>query len=152
LIDLLKKYFLGTQAADSDSTGATHQRKISVATCALLVEMANIDGDFSSEERDAIVNLMKYHHEISEEEAHAVIETAQAELEKSVDLWTFTNQINQHYSIEEKQEIVESLWRLTHTDGVADSHEEYLTRRVTNLLRLSHKDFIVAKLRAKRQR
>ena len=114
--------------------------------------MANIDGDFSAEERDTIVNLMKDHHDVSEEETHAVIDTAHAELEKSVDLWTFTNQINQHYSIEEKQEIVEFLWRLTHADGVADPHEEYLTRRVTKLLRLSHKDFIVAKLRAKHQR
>ena len=150
MIDLLKKYFFGTQATSSDSNGVAHQRKISVATCALFVEMANIDGDFSSEERDKIVNLMKDHHDISEAEAHAIIETAHAELEKSVDLWTFSNQINQHYSIEEKQEIVESLWRLTHADGVSDPHEEYLTRRVTKLLRLSHKDFIVAKLRAKR--
>ena len=149
MIDYLKKYFFETQATSCDSGGVTHQRKISVATCALLVEMANIDGDFSSEERDTIVNLMKDHHDISEEEADAIIETAHAELEKSVDLWTFTNQINQHYSIEEKQEIVEFLWRLTHADGVADPHEEYLTRRVTKLLRLSHKDFIVAKMRAK---
>ena len=114
--------------------------------------MANIDGDFSAEERDTIVNLMKDHHDISEEEAHAVIETAQSELENSVDLWTFTNQINQYYSIEEKQEIIEFLWRLTHSDGVADPHEEYLTRRVTKLLRLDHKDFIVAKLRAMPQK
>jgi uncharacterized tellurite resistance protein B-like protein len=43
--------------------------------------------------------------------------------------------------------IVETLWRVVFVDGKMDQHENYLMHKFSNLLRLSHKQLIDAKLK-----
>ncbi len=84
---------------------------------------------------------------MSDEHAAALIESANKELEKSIDLWQFTNLINQNYSKEEKLQIIETVWKIVYTDGRLDKHEDYLIHKLAKLLRLSHKELIDAKLK-----
>ena len=71
------------------------------------------------------------------------------ERKESLDLWQFTNLINQSYSREEKLKVAETLWRVIYTDGKVDQHEEYLMRKLTYLLNLEHQDMIEAKFKAR---
>ena len=48
-------------------------------------------------------------------------------------------------------EIIETLWSIVYTDGKMDQHEHYLMNKLKNLLRLTHKDLIDAKLKVKYQ-
>ena len=123
---------------------------IRVATCALFLEMSNIDGEFSKTERENIISIMKKHYDLSDEYVVALLEASHEELKGSIDLWQFTNLINQNYSMEEKLRIIEAIWRVAYTDGKLDKHEDYLVHKLAKLLRLSHKQLIEAKVKVKK--
>ena len=76
-----------------------------------------------------------------------MIESSESELEKSIDLWKFTNLINQNYTLEEKLKVIETVWEVAYSDGELEKHEDYLVHKVATLLRLSHKQLIDAKLK-----
>ncbi|MDY6971822.1 MAG: TerB family tellurite resistance protein [Thermodesulfobacteriota bacterium] len=150
MIDLVKKYFSGrTKGIPFDQEKGTHHHNIQIATCALLLEMSGIDGEFSGVERDSIISILKRDYGLSDENAEALIESSNEELKGSVDLWQFTNLINQNYSEEEKISVIEAVWRIVYADGKLAEHEDYLVHKLANLLRLTHKQLIDAKLRVR---
>ena len=144
MIDLLKK-IIGGKEADDEQKADTGD--INLATCALLLELANIDGEFSKHERENITNIFKTKYALPEEEINELIESSEAELEKSIDLWQFTNCINQNYTIEDKLKVIEIIWEVAYSDGRLEQHEDYLAHKLATLLRLSHKQLIDAKLK-----
>ncbi|MDH3216559.1 MAG: TerB family tellurite resistance protein [Candidatus Krumholzibacteria bacterium] len=146
MIDLIKTFFGKNSGAvvRGGQSGARHD--VRVATCALFVEMANIDGEFSAVEGDHILSLLRDRFGLAEDHAAEVSRLAGEELEGSVDLWRFTNLINQHYSKEEKIQVVELMWRLVYADGHLSEHENYLVHKLAKMLRLQHRELIDAKL------
>lgn len=108
--------------------------------------MANIDDEFSDEERALILAILKDEYGISEEDAAGLTEEAEKQRKESLDLWHFTRLINEHFSREEKIRIVELLWRIVFVDGKLDGHEDYLVHSLADMLNLSHRDLIDAKL------
>jgi uncharacterized tellurite resistance protein B-like protein len=123
------------------------QDNISIATCALLLEMAHADSEFSSEEKKQILSTLVESFNLAEKDAKDLLELAEQERKESLDLWQFTNLINENYSRENKLKIVETLWKVIYIDGKVDQHEDYLIRKLTNLLNLQHEDMITAKLK-----
>lgn len=147
MIELVRKFF-GKESispASGSSKGTAHD--VRVAACALFLEMAHIDGEFSDSEKDHIIQTLKKDYDLSEEAVVGLLKTADEELKGSVDLWQFTNLINQNYSLEEKLGVIEMVWRLAYVDGTLDKHEDYLLHKMANLLHLTHKQLIDAKLK-----
>ena len=150
MIDLIKKVFGKQEEAGLEDTGhaddvETHD--VRIATCALFLEMANIDGEFTDLELKAVVSILRDEYDLTEEHATEITRQAGKELEESLDLWSFTNMINENYSEDEKIHVVELLWKIVFVDGKLDKHEDYLVRKLARLLRLPHKKLIEAKLR-----
>jgi uncharacterized tellurite resistance protein B-like protein len=146
MIDLVKRYF-GKSAKQEGAQDVDVSHDIRIATCALLLEMANIDGEFSGSERNRIISLLKRDYQLSEEHALALLKASNEELNGSVDLWTFTNLINRNYPLEEKISIIEMVWTIAYTDGKLDKYEDYLVHKLAKLLHLTHKQLIEAKLK-----
>lgn len=147
MIDLMKKFFEKRRMPDSTAQEPDSDHDIRIATCAIFLEIAGIDGEFTEEERHLIVSVLKEKHHLSDEHIAELIEVAQKELDQSLDLWHFTNLINQNYSEEERCRIVEMVWRIVYVDGRLDKHEDYLMHKLSKLLRLTHGQLIDAKLR-----
>lgn len=147
MIDLVRKFFGKSRSDASEDKKETTSHDVRIATCALLLEMAHIDGEFSESERESIINSIKKDYHLSDEHAAALIEAADEELKGSIDLWKFARLINQNYSTDEKIQIIEMVWRVIYTDGKLDKHEDYLVHKLANLLRLTHKELIDAKLK-----
>jgi uncharacterized tellurite resistance protein B-like protein len=147
MLDIVKRFF----SRDSDEVSKDENQKtehdVRVATCALFLEMAHIDEAFTQAEMDTILSIMKQKYALSQENADILLAEADKELAGSVDLWQFTRLINENYSIEEKIEIIETLWRMVYVDGKMDKYEHYLMNKLKNLLRLSHDQLIDAKLK-----
>lgn len=149
MLDIIKRFF----SQDTSDTGAkiapdaAHDRL--VATCALFVEIARIDDEFTDAEMKKIISILQSSYGLSREHADALIETAEKQLANSVDLWQFARLINKNYTPEEKMAIVETLWQIVYVDGKMDAHEHYLMGKLQNLLRLSHDQLIQAKLKVK---
>ncbi|MEJ2363885.1 MAG: TerB family tellurite resistance protein [Deltaproteobacteria bacterium] len=147
MMDLLKKFFTKTSDEVSAAESVRTSRDVRIATCALLLEMAKIDGEFSELEKKSIVEALESSYQLSAESATAFMEAADEQLEKSIDLWHFAKLINENYSTAEKIKIIEMVWQIIYTDGTLDKHEDYLVHKLANLLRLSHEQLIEAKLK-----
>ena len=145
MLALLVKYFKTAEGVDSRSL----ETKILIATCVLLLEIANSDDEFSPVERETIHRILEEELEIPREEIDQLLNLAVRDRQNSVDIWEYTNLINQYFSTSEKIQLVERIWRVIYADGKVDQFEDYLAHKLADLLRLSHDDFIQAKLRAK---
>ena len=152
MLDIVKRFLSKTKVNNSVTEKQNRERDLCVATCALFVEMARIDGTFTQEELETILWILKEKYGLSGEHADALIEEADKELDQSVDLWQFASLINENYSTDEKIEIVETLWQIVYVDGKMDQYEHYLMNKLKNLLRLSQDQLIDAKLKVKYSR
>ena len=114
-----------------------------VATCIILLEIAKSDDEFSSVEQETTKAILKHELAIPEEDIEDLMKIAAEKREDSVDLWEYTNLINEHFSEEERIRIIELAWRLIYADEKLDN----LVHVLANLLRLDHSDLIEAKLR-----
>ena len=147
MIELVKKFFSKDNISPMPESSRETSHDVRVAACALLLEMAHIDGEFNDSEKEQIIQTLEEDHGLSEEAAAELLKAAKEELKGSIDLWQFTNLINRNYSLEEKIRIIEMVWLLAYADGILDKHEDYLLHKMANLLRLTHKQLIEAKLR-----
>lgn len=147
MLDTIKRFFNKGKANEPRNDSQTSEHDIRVATCALFVEMARIDEKFTPAEVDTIISILKEKYGLSREHADALMAEADKELAESVDLWQFARLINENYSVDEKLEIIETLWQMVFVDGKMDRYEHYLMNKLKNLLRLSHDQLINAKLK-----
>ncbi len=150
MINLVKKFFSKSSSANSDKVHKKDVHDIRVATCALLLEMANIDNEFSKEEQTEIISIIKEEYQLPDKYIDELIEIAHEELKGKVDLWQFVSLINKNYSYEEKIRIIEMLWMVVYADKKLNKYEDYLVHKVANLLHLPHKKLIDGKLKALR--
>ncbi|MBW2124060.1 MAG: TerB family tellurite resistance protein [Deltaproteobacteria bacterium] len=146
-MDLIGRFFGKDTKSRSPEKGKASDRDIRIATCALLLEMAGVDGEFSPDERERIMSILKRDFQMPDEYAAELLEATSERLRDSIDIWQFTNLINENYSREEKIRIIEMVWKIIYTDGKLDSHEDYLVHKLANLLQLTHIELIDAKLK-----
>jgi uncharacterized tellurite resistance protein B-like protein len=62
-----------------------------------------------------------------------------------------TRVINQHFDQNKKIELIAHMWRIAYSDRRWDKYEEHLIRKVSDLLYISHKDFIYARVLVQEQ-
>ncbi len=96
-----------------------------------------------------IVQTLKNMFNLSSEYVDELIEQARLERKNSVELWQYTNKMNQNFSKEEKIQVMEDVWRVIHADGQLEKHEDQFAHKLANLLRLSHEQMIAAKIKAR---
>jgi len=149
MIDNIKKFFNEKIDTSDQDSHVSSERSVSIATCALLLEMAHADSEFSQSEKDNIISILQASFDMTESDANELLNLADLERKESLDLWQFTNLINKSYSREEKVKVAETLWRVIYTDSKVEKHEEYLMRKLTYLLNLEHQDMIEAKFKAR---
>ena len=147
MLDNIKRFFTKIAADNSKEANQPTEHDVRVAACALFLEMARIDEKFTAAEMETILAIVKEKYGLSQEHADALVAEADRELSESVDLWQFARLINENYSVDEKIEIIEILWRMVFVDGKMDRYEHYLMNKLKNLLRLSHDQLIAAKLK-----
>lgn len=125
------------------------EKKLQVAACALFIELAKADGNFTDEERNFIINHMKNCFNIGEEYAKELIELAEKRVKESVSIYEFTGEINEHFTQEQKEKLIENLWRLVFTDEKMHAYEDHLMKKVSLTLNIEHKKLIEKKLLVK---
>ena len=153
MLDLIKSVFKKTIP---EKHGAPEQKgdlqtELKIATCAVLLEMAHADDEFSQQEEQRIEDLMKKNFDLPLETFNEIMEISNKRRDDSIDLWQFTNTIKQNYSPEQKQKVIEMIWNVIYADGHLDQHEDYLAHKLAKLLGLNHKQLIDAKVKVLRQ-
>lgn len=125
--------------------------KLQVSVCVLLVDIAKIDGDFSKEEKEKIVSILKNDFNADESNVEDMISKAEDFLKKNDSIYDFTQVINQSLNNDEKYELLKNLWRLVYIDSNKDIYEEHLVKKIGGLLDLDNRDEIAARLSVKEE-
>lgn len=125
-------------------------KSIQIATCAILLEAANADDNISDVEMSCIRKALKKFHNLESDEINELIALTREQAEGAIDIWQFTNLINQTYNTEEKMRLMEHIWIVILSDGTLDQFEDYIARKLKPLLRLDHKEWIDTKLNARK--
>ena len=149
MLDIMKKFFQEHKEEKTEPGEEDRAQKIQVATCALLLEVANSDDEFSCVEKDNIIKIMKRDFQLSHEYAAELMELSERERKESIDLWQFTRRINENYSLEEKIKVIETVGRVIYVDGKLDTYEDHLAHTLSKLLKLTHRQLIDAKLKVR---
>lgn len=147
MLSAIRKFFNQHIAVQADDSAAKSEDRASVAAAALLVEVVRADDHFSADERQAVLGAVQRKFGLHAEEAQRLLQLAEAEAGDAHDTYQFTAKINAGFSPEQKLQLIEELWRVAYADADLHRHEEHLIRRVAELLHVSHKAFILAKLR-----
>ena len=79
---------------------------------------------------------------MSDEETLLLIKEAEEKADDSVSLQDFTRLLHENLSVAEKHSVVEMLWLIALADDHLDKHEDYVVRKVAELLYVTHGDLI----------
>ncbi len=146
MLSKVKGFFKQHLAETSDSMDKSHEIRLAAAT--LCVEVMRADYQVEESELQSILSSLRRHFDLDESEARDLLALAEAEADTAASLHPFTSLINAEYSLHEKIEVVEMLWRVALADQDKDKYEEHLVRKVAELLYVPHSDFIQARHRA----
>jgi uncharacterized tellurite resistance protein B-like protein len=147
MLTSLKKYFADNISVDKSATADDSARKLQIATCALLVEMANSDDQFSNEEKERIVGILKNRFGLDDNQVDELFEITRQEIKNSLDLYGFARMINKHYNEAQKIAVIEIIWEVIYADSQLSAYEDYLVHKYHKMLDLTHAQFIEAKTR-----
>ncbi len=86
---------------------------------------------------------------IGESDIEALVARTRALHDASVGVHQYTQLINQTLTPSDKENLLETMWRLASVDGQIDPLEEHAIRRIADLLYVSHSVFIATKLAAR---
>jgi len=111
--------------------------RVQVAACALLLEIAHADEEFSPVERTRIEEALERHFGLDAAARDELIALAEAERSRAIDDYQLTHIINQHYDLGQKMLLAELMWGVVLADGEVAKHESYLVRKLANLLDLA---------------
>jgi uncharacterized tellurite resistance protein B-like protein len=143
MISSLKALFGKPEAVDE----AELEHRLHLAAGALLVEMTRADYVIAPTERKTLESVLSRALDLDEQEISELLELSSRAADKATSLYEFTRLINDHYSVTDKLTLIESMWRVAFADGDLDKYEERLIRQVSDLIHVSHKDFIRMKVR-----
>jgi len=136
MLDAIKKFFGSSMAPAARAEPAQARKDIRLAACALLLELAHADDEFTDDERRHLESAVRRQFGLAPADAERLLQLAEQERAQAVDLWQFTNLIAESYSIGQKMVLAEIMWGLVYSDGDLAGKEDYLMRKICNLLRL----------------
>ena len=138
----------GSSAPESPAPDDEETRRLHVAACALLLELATADDEFSESERMHIEAVLMRHFDLDEETARELIELAARQQKEAIDLYQFTSLIRSNYDLGQKTLLAEIMWGVILADGEIARHEAYMLRKIANLLDLEPGYLSAARKRA----
>ncbi len=146
MINAILEFFDTRIRADGAGAGAQDsEHALQLATAALLVEMTRANNQVTDEERQAVDEALREVFDLTDEETRELVRLAELEIADSASLFQFTQLIDKAFPMERKIMIIEMLWRVAYSDACKDKHEEYLVRKIADLLHVPHAAFIRAR-------
>ncbi|TDJ45008.1 MAG: TerB family tellurite resistance protein [Gammaproteobacteria bacterium] len=140
MIGKLKNILMGDKAFSANAENQEDRQQLALAS--LLVEMARADFDETHDEHSLIIDLLASHYDLSAAEAQELLNKARAANDKAVCLFDFTRALHQSLDEEQKKDVIRLLWQVANADDKLDKYEDFLVRKVADLLYVPHSDVI----------
>ncbi len=147
MFDYIKKIIRGDYDALPEQGGLT----VELALTVLLFDAAFADGRCGKREKDHLIQTLETNYGVSPREIEDLLADRDKERKEHVELFRYTRFLNTHLSEKEKFDLITALWRIILIDGHLEANEDHFIHRLSDLLNLSHRDLIDAKLLARKQ-
>jgi uncharacterized tellurite resistance protein B-like protein len=125
-------------------------RKLCFAS-GLLARIAAVDSGISENERNSIQSILSEEWELSDQEAGLVTEISCHRVLKGLDFYRTTRGFFDCTTHDERKAFLKCLFKIANASDMTAYEEVEEIRRISESLKLSHKDFIEAKLTIPRE-
>ena len=125
-------------------------RKLCLAT-GLLAHVAYVDSEFSPEERDAIRDILASDWNLTKSQAELLADLSRDRATRGLDYFRLSVGFFECTTEEERAQFLKTLFRVANAANKTDSSEIEEIRFLAQGLKLSHQDFIAAKLTIPRE-
>ncbi|MEZ5567955.1 MAG: TerB family tellurite resistance protein [Halioglobus sp.] len=144
MISALKALFISPTHEDPQQ----RESRLRLAAAALLIETARADFTQDASEQAALERLLTRSLSLEPADVKALIADAESRVDDATSLYEFTRVINDHYTAQQKLQLIDAMWAVAYADGNLDKYEEHLIRQVAELTYVPHADYIRSKLAA----
>ena len=117
-----------------------------LATAAVLLDIGYADGTLTPDEDTDLVGYLKRAFSLGDDDARDLVTAAEEIRNRTIDHFAMTNFIRQHATLEERIEIVRTMWRMVYADRKLTDYENYLVRKLADLLGIEHHVMIETKV------
>ena len=152
ILDAIRRFvadrLAGDLAGTPDSAGGP--TRVQLAACALLLELAHADGEFSPEEQAHLRTALGDHFGLGEATGAELLRLAEAARAQSLDHFQFTRLIAAEYDLRGKMELATTMWGVILADGRLTDHEAHLVRKMASLMQLDPASLAAARRAAER--
>ena len=150
MMSFMKKIsqLLETQSkSKSDDSEIIH---IHSALASLLYEAARVDRNVTDEDLTVAAESLSRLAKISIVDAQRFLVTASKPENRPTSYHPLATIINENFTYEQKCQLITSMWSIAHSDNHVDPHEDHIIRKISDLLYVSHQDFIHGKISARK--
>ena len=144
MIDRIKSFF-AKNVLEPEETVSSEQ----IAVAALLIEVMVIDGNLDAQELESISQTLCNILDLEAEMVEELLRLSREEVAEATSVYQFTREINEHFELDKKMNLLTAMWRVAYADGYLDKHEEGIIRRVADLLHIRYNEYIRCKLAAR---
>jgi len=116
------------------------------ACSALLIEVAYADKIFDESEIISLKESLKDTYNLNDDIINELVLDAKKTVDESTSLYEYTRVVNDEFTYSDKLELLSRIWKLAFADGNLDKYEDHIIRKISDLIHVSHSDFIKIKL------
>jgi|TARA_B110000967_G_C18607520_1_gene422349 uncharacterized tellurite resistance protein B-like protein len=150
VIESIKSFFENKLTKKEEEEAPTSaMSRVDLTCAALLVEVMNSDHELDEREHQEFMAVLQQSYNIAESDLEELTQLAKDEAFEATSLYEFTKLINDSYDYEQKVGLIENMWRIAFSDKRLDKYEDHLIRKVSELIYVSHSDFIKTKLKVR---
>jgi uncharacterized tellurite resistance protein B-like protein len=136
MLDAIRSILTGRATKEEPESRRQEVDPVHLAACALLLEVAYADGEFTEIEHKHLANAMERHFGLSPQDGEKLLDIAEEERRRSIDHFQFTSVLQRDFSLGQKMVLAEVMWGLVLSDGKIAEREDALTRKISRLLEL----------------
>ena len=124
------------------------RRRVQMAACALLLELAHADDEFTATERAQVDDIIRRAFGLNADGAKQLLELSEAERARGSGMHEFADLIREHFEPMQKTRLLDVMWSLALSDGKIAQHETYFMSRLGELLGVSADQMAASRVRA----
>ena len=141
--------YLAALSGEGELPEQVSARDLQLSIGILLVQALRADLQIRDEEAAEVIRGIEEVLGLAHEEAVTLMRLAAHRALSGDAMRMALERLDRHLTRPQRVEVVEWLWRIAFADAELLAHEEYLVRRVSEMLGLGTADLIEAKVRAK---
>ena len=142
------RQFIADVASTPERDTAFAEDDYRLATAALLVHVANVDGKVDAAERVRLRQVIEDRFGLDAAATTRLIEKAEESDREAVDFFHFTNVLKRSLDDDGRHRIIAMMWDVVFADGEVSEFEENVVWRIAELLGVSNRDRIMLRHKA----